>query len=304
MPATPIDKLNDLICSLENDEHLSPDMNDLLPLLREKQETLPPDADQDTVDDAVRGCLRSHQAALFRRLEEQLTEEEAPAEDGPEGGLEDGPGYDLEDDFEFDGEIPDWLAQEDPDELLPDDEELRELLRRHSEAEALITASLAEDLEAHLQAEDLYYVRTPEEEKPVCYELPFKLKSCLARFLLTVVKTSIIFEVRLPISVDPLYRMVLTSRINDINNDINDDIELPFGSFHCTEEGIVVLRYTHVTDGNFCEDNFRFLMRGLISHIEENFEELRRMAAGRLHRFHRETLSGQLAELLNDLETF
>lgn len=294
MPAAPIDKLNDLICSLENDEHLSPDMNDLLPLLREKQETLPPDADQDTVDEAVRACLLSHQAALFRRLEEQLTEEEAPAEDG----LEDGPGYDLEDDFEFDGEIPDWLAQEDPDELLPDDEELRELLRLHSEAEALITASLTEDLEAHLQAEDLHYVRTPEEEKPVRYELPFKLKSCLARFLLTVVKTSIVFEIRLPISVDPLYRMVLTSRINDINN------ELPFGSFHCTEEGIVVLRYMHVTDGSFCEDNFRFLMGGLISHIEGNFEELRRIAAGRLHRFHRETLSGQLAELLNDLETF
>lgn len=298
MPATPIDKLNDLICSLENAEHLSPDMNDLLPLLREKQETLPPDADQDTVDEAVRACLLSHQAALFRRLEEQLTEEEAPAEDGLEDGLEDGPGYDLEDDFEFDGEIPDWLAQEDPDELLPADEELRELLRLHSEVEDLITASLAEDLEAHLQAEDLHYVRTPEEEKPVCYELPFKLKSCLARFLLTVVKTSIIFEVRLPISVDPLYRMVLTSRINDIND------ELPFGSFRCTKEGIVVLHYMHVTDGNFCEDNFRFLMGGLISHIEENFEELRRMAAGRLHRFHRETLSGQLAELLNDLETF
>ena len=294
MPATPIDKLNDLICSLENDEHLSPDMNDLLLLLREKQETLPPDADQDTVDEAVRACLLSHQAALFRRLEEQLTEEEAPVEDG----LEDGPGYDLEDDFEFDGEIPDWLAQEDPDELLPDDEELRELLRLHSEAGDLIAASLAEDLEAHLQAEDLHYVRTPEEEKPVCYELPFKLKSCLARFLLTVVKTSIIFEIRLPISVDPLYRMVLTSRINDIND------ELPFGSFRCTKEGIVVLHYMHVTDGSFCEDSFRFLMGGLISHIEENFEELRRMAAGRLHRFHRETLSGQLAELLNDLETF
>ncbi|MGM9638039.1 MAG: YbjN domain-containing protein [Butyricicoccaceae bacterium] len=294
MPATPIDKLNDLICSLENDEHLSPDMNDLLQLLREQQEALPTDADEDTVDEAVRGCLRSHQAFLFSRLEEQLTEEEAPAEDG----LEDGPGYDLEDDFEFDGDIPDWLAQEDPDELLPDDEELRELLRRHSEAGDLMAASLAEELEAHLQAEDLYYVRTPEEEKPVCYELPFKLKSCLVRFLLTVVKTSIIFEVRLPISVDPLYRMVLTSRINDINN------ELPFGSFHCTEEGIVVLRYMHVTGGSFCEDNFRFLMGGLISHIEENFEELRRMAAGRLHRFHRETLRGQLAELLNDLETF
>ena len=166
MPAAPIDKLNDLICSLENDEHLSPDMNDLLLLLREKQETLPPDADQDTVDEAVRACLRSHQAALFRRLEEQLTEEEAPAEDGfedgLEDGLEDGPGYDLEDDFEFDGEIPDWLAQEDPDELLPDDEELRELLRLHSEAGDLIAASLAEDLEAYLQAKGRYYVRTPE----------------------------------------------------------------------------------------------------------------------------------------------
>lgn len=294
MPAAPIDKLNDLICSLENDEHLSTDMNGLLQRLREKQKTLPPDADENTVNDAVLSCLCSHQAAHLCRLDEQLTEGQTTAEDD----LDDGPGYDLEDDFEFDGEIPDWLAQEDPDELLPDDEELRELLRLHSEAGDLIAASLAEDLEAYLQAEGIYYVRTPEEEKPVRYELPFKLKSCLARFLLIVVKTSIIFEVRLPISVDPLYRMVLTSRINDIND------ELPFGSFRCTKEGIVVLHYMHVTDGSFCEDSFRFLMGGLISHIEENFEELRRMAAGRLHRFHRETLSGQLAELLNDLETF
>ena len=294
MPAAPIDKLNDLICSLENDEHLSPDMNDLLLLLREKQETLPPDADENTVDEAVRACLCSHQAAHLCRPDEQLTEGQTPAEDD----LDDGLGYDLEDDFEFDGEIPDWLAQEDPDELLPDDEELRELLRLHSEAGDLIAASLAEDLEAYLQAKGIYYWRTPEAEKPVRYNLPFKLKSCLAQLLLTVVKTSIIFEVRLPISVDPLYRMVLTSRINDIND------ELPFGSFRCTEEGIVVLRYMHVTDGSFCEDTIDFLLEGLSEFIEENFEELRRMAAGRLHRFHRETLSGQLAELLNDLETF
>lgn len=294
MPAMPIDKLNDLICSLENDEHFSSDENDLVQMLREKQKTLPPDADENTVNDAVLSCLCSHQAAHLCRPDEQLTEGQTPAEDD----LEDGPGYDLEDDFEFDGEIPDWLAQEGPDELLPDDEELRELLRLHSEAGDLIAASLAEDLEAYLQAKGIYYVRTPEEEKPVRYELPFKLKSCLARFLLTVVKTSIIFEVRLPISVDPLYRMVLTSRINDIND------ELPFGSFRCTKEGIVVLHYMHVTDGSFCEDTIDFLMGGLSEFIEENFEELRRMAAGRLHRFHRETLSGQLAELLNDLETF
>lgn len=294
MPAMPIDKLNDLICSLENDEHFSSDENDLVQMLREKQKTLPPDADENTVNDAVLSCLCSHQAAHLCRPDEQLTEGQTPAEDD----LEDGPGYDLEDDFEFDGEIPDWLAQEGPDELLPDDEELRELLRLHSEAGDLIAASLAEDLEAYLQAKGIYYVRTPEEEKPVRYELPFKLKSCLARFLLTVVKTSIIFEVRLPISVDPLYRMVLTSRINDINDG------LPFGSFRCTKEGIVVLHYMHVTDGSFCEDTIDFLMGGLSEFIEENFEELRRMAAGRLHRFHRETLSGQLAELLNDLETF
>lgn len=298
MPAMPIDKLNDLICSLENDEHFSSDENDLVQMLREKQKTLPPDADENTVTDAVLSCLRSHQAALLCRLDEQLTEGQTTAEDD----LDDGLGYDLEDDFEYNDDVPDWLAQEDPDELIQDDEELSELLRRQEEARAreddMSAALLAEDLEAHLQAEDLYYVRTPEEEKPIRYELPFHLKNCTARFLLTVIKTSIVFEVRLPISVDPLYQMVLTSRLNDINR------ELAFGNFHCTEEGIVVLRYMHVTDGNFCEDNFRFLMGGLISNIDENFDEIRRLAAGRLHRFHRENLSGQLAVLLNDLETY
>ena len=75
-------------------------------------------------------------------------------------------------------------------------------------------------------------------------------------------------------------------------------------SFLCTEEGIVVLRYMHMTDGNFCEDNFRYLISRLTDFIDENFEEIRRLAAGRLNRFHRETLSGQLAVLLNDLETY
>lgn len=298
MPAMPIDKLNDLICSMENDEHFSSDENDLVQMLREKQKTLPPDADENTVNDAVRSCLCSHQAAHLCRPDEQLTEGQTPAEDD----LDDGLGYDLEDNFEYNDDVPDWLAQEDPDELIQDDEELSELLRRQEEARAreddMSAALLAEDLEEYFQAEGRHYLRTPEEEKPVRYELPFPLESCTARFLLTVVQTSIFFEVRLPISVDPLYQMVLTSRLNDLNR------ELAFGSFLCTEEGIVALRYMHMTDGNFCKDNFCYLMSSLTDFIDENFEEIRRLAAGRLNRFHRETLSGQLAVLLNDLETY
>lgn len=291
----PIDKLNELICSIENDEELSPDMNSLLVRLREKQESLPPDADEDTVDEAVRSCLRAHIAASFFGADDPDAADAEDDTDAEEESFEDFLRSVLADlDLNEDEDADEDLDFDDLSELPPFDRRaalLRHGLRRSQQKERALAAAL----EDHFQQNDLHYTKSTHPAGRIIYTLGFNLKHCTIQLRLGIVDCSIIMDIQLPLSADPIYRDILCGELAAINS------TMPFGAFICEEDGSLSVHYNLLTDGDFDETCFRLSLTGMTREVDEHIDHLRRLAAGRFGPARRKAIIDGLRRTLADM---